>query len=137
MNKNKPKVAFLCTHNACRSQIAEALGRKPAGDAFEPFSAGTEKQDHLDPGAVKWMKELHGVDMEKTQRSKTLRDIPAPDIVILMGCGIACPAMKAAYKENWGLDDSSGKSREEYEKTIRIIEQRILDLKEKIQKEWK
>lgn len=78
MNKNKPKVAFLCTHNACRSQIAEALGRKLAGDAFEPFSAGTEKQDHLDPGAVKWMKELHGVDMEKTQRSKTLRDIPAP-----------------------------------------------------------
>lgn len=73
----------------------------------------------------------------KTQRSKTLRDIPAPDIVILMGCGIACPAMKAAYEENWGLDDPSGKSREEYEKTIRIIEQRILDLKEKIQKEWK
>ena len=83
------------------------------------------------------VKELHGVDMEKTQRSKTLRDIPAPDIVILMGCGIACPAMKAAYEENWGLDDPSGKSREEYEKTIRIIEQRILDLKEKIQKEWK
>ena len=137
MNKNKPKVAFLCTHNACRSQIAEALGRKLAGDAFEPFSAGTEKQDHLDPGAVKWMKELHGVDMEKTQRSKTPRDIPAADIVILMGCGIACPAMKAAYEENWGLDDPSGKSREEYEKTIRIIEQRILDLKEKIQKEWK
>ena len=54
-----------------------------------------------------------------------------------MGCGIACPAMKAAYEENWGLDDPSGKSREEYEKTIRIIEQRILDLKEKIQKEWK
>ena len=110
-----------------RSQIAEALGRKLAGDAFEPFSAGTEKQDHLDPGAVKWMKELHGVD----------RDIPAADIVIFMGCGIACPAMKAAYEENWGLDDPSGKSREEYEKTIRIIEQRILDLKEKIQKEWK
>ena len=65
MNKNKPKVAFLCTHNACRSQIAEALGRKLAGDAFEPFSAGTEKQDHLDPGAVKWMKELHGVDAEE------------------------------------------------------------------------
>lgn len=92
-------------------------GRKLAGDAFEPFSAGTEKQDHLDPGAVKWMKELHGVDMEKTQRSKTLRDIPAADIVILMGCGIACPAMKAAYEENWGLTilpGNPGRIRENY-----------------------
>lgn len=73
----------------------------------------------------------HGKDAEE----QDAQEIPAPDIVILMGCGIACPAMKVAYEENWGLDDPSGKSREEYEKTIRIIEQHILDLKEKIQKE--
>lgn len=89
----KPKVAFVCVHNSCRSQIAEALGKLLAADAFDSFSAGTETKPQINQDAVRLMKRLYGVDMEQSQRSKLLSEIPPVDIVITMGCNVTCPSL--------------------------------------------
>ena len=82
------KVAFVCVHNSCRSQIAEALGKKLAGDVFESYSAGTETKPRINQDAVRLMKQVHGIDMEETQYSKLLSHIPEVDVVITMGCNV-------------------------------------------------
>ena len=128
----KPKVAFVCVHNSCRSQIAEALGKKLASDVFESYSAGTELKDHINPDAVRMMKKLYGIDMEQTQHNKLITDIPQPDVVIFMGCNVSCPNVPSQYAENWGLDDPSGKSDEEFEKTILAIYENVIKLKRKL-----
>ena len=74
------KVAFICVHNSCRSQIAEALGKHLASDVFEAFSAGTETKPQINQDAVRIMKQLYGIDMEQSQYSKLVTDIPNPDI---------------------------------------------------------
>ena len=132
---SKPKVAFVCVHNSCRSQIAEALGKALAEDVFESFSGGTERRDRINPDAVRLMKEIHGIDMEQSQHSKLLSDIPEPDVVILMGCNVACPTIPGRYTENWGLDDPTGQSDEVFRETIRQIEEKVLALKEKLRQE--
>ena len=130
--EGKPKVAFVCVHNSCRSQIAEALGKKLASDVFESYSAGTELKDHINQDAVRMMKKLHGIDMEQTQYNKLVTDIPEPDVVIFMGCNVSCPNVPSQYAENWGLDDPSGQSDEVFEETIKRIEENINCLKERL-----
>ena len=132
MEKKRKKVAFVCVHNSCRSQIAEALGKKLASDVFESYSAGTELMDHINPDAVRMMKKLHGIDMEQTQYSKLITDIPKPDVIIFMGCNVSCPNVPCQYTENWGLDDPSGQSDEVFAETIRRIEENIEELKKKL-----
>jgi len=129
---HKPRVAFVCVHNSCRSQMAEALGKLLASDVFESYSAGTELKDHINPDAVRLMKEIYGIDMEETQRNKLLQDIPSPDVVITMGCNVNCPVIPCKLREDWGLDDPSGKNDEEFTETIKIIESKILELKERL-----
>lgn len=130
MTSKKPKVAFVCVHNSCRSQMAEALGKKLASDVFESYSAGTQVKDRINPDAVRVMKQLHGLDMEKTQFSKVVSDIPQPDVVIFMGCNVSCPSLTAPYTENWGLDDPTGNSDQVFADTIAKIENNILQLRE-------
>ena len=125
----KLKVAFVCVHNSCRSQIAEALGKLLASDVFECYSAGTELKDHINPDAVRLMKKIYGIDIEETQHNKLIEDIPSPDVVITMGCNVNCPLLPCKLREDWGLDDPSGKSDEEFMKTIEIIESKIKELK--------
>lgn len=129
---HKPKVAFVCVHNSCRSQIAEALGKLLAADVFESFSAGTELKSHINPDAVRLMKEIYKIDMEATQHNKLIEDIPSPDVVITMGCNVNCPVLPCKLREDWGLEDPSDKSDEEFKKTITIIEQKIIELKERL-----
>ncbi|NLC16457.1 MAG: arsenate reductase ArsC [Clostridiales bacterium] len=129
-NKKKLKIAFICAHNSCRSQIAEALGKH--FDVFESYSAGTEIKSHINPDAVRLMKKLYGIDMELTQRPKLLSEIPAVDIVITMGCDVECPNLPSKIKEDWGLDDPTGKSDEEFVKVIRAIENNIKQLIQKV-----
>jgi len=129
---NKPKVAFICVHNSCRSQIAEALGKHLAADVFESYSAGTEMKPQINQDAVRLMKQLYGIDMEQTQRSKLLEEIPTVDVVITMGCNVQCPFLPCKQREDWGLDDPTGKSDEEYIAIIKIIEGKILELKTKL-----
>ena len=126
------KVAFVCVHNSCRSQIAEALGKKLASDVFESYSAGTETKPRINPDAVRLMKHLHGIDMEATQYSKLLSEIPQVDVVVTMGCNVQCPFLPCSHREDWGLEDPSGKDDEAYLATIRLIEQKILNLRERI-----
>ena len=133
--EGKPKVAFICNHNSCRSQIAEALGKKLASDVFESYSAGTIIKDHINPDAVRLMKQEHGIDMEADgQYNKMISDIPQPDVVIFMGCNVSCPNVPSEYAENWGLDDPSGKADEVFQNTIHQIEEKVLQLKEKLRK---
>ena len=125
----KKKVAFICVHNSCRSQMAEALGKHLASDVFESFSAGTETKPQINQDAVRIMKELYGIDMEQTQYSKLISDIPDPDIAISMGCNVGCPIIGRAFDDNWGLDDPTGKPDEEFKEIIAEIERRILQLR--------
>lgn len=123
------KVAFICVHNSCRSQIAEALGKYLAPNVFESYSAGTETKPHINQDAVRLMKKLYGIDMEKTQYSKTFSEIPAPDIAISMGCDVGCPYISRPFDDNWGLPDPTGKSDEIFIEVIRQIEEKINILK--------
>lgn len=125
---NKPKVAFICVHNSCRSQMAEALGKHFAADVFDSFSAGTETKAQINPDAVRLIKARYGIDMEATQYSKLLSDLPAMDIVIKMGCNVVCPYLPARYTEDWGLLDPTGKSDEEFMLIIDEIEEKIKKL---------
>lgn len=131
-SNGKPRVAFICVHNSCRSQIAEALGKKMASDVFESYSAGTELKDHINRDAVRLMKQVHGIDMEQTQYNKLIKDIPEPDVVITMGCNVSCPVIPHQYMEDWGLEDPSGKSDEVFLETIHVIEEKILKLRNKL-----
>ena len=130
---NKPKVAFVCVHNSCRSQIAEALGKHLASDVFDSYSAGTELKDHINPDAVRLMKKVYGIDMEATQKNKLIEEIPSPDVVITMGCNVNCPVLPCKLREDWGLDDPSGKEDAFFEQTIMTIEEKIFDLKRRLE----
>ena len=133
MESKLPKVAFICVHNSCRSQIAEALGKKLASNAFESYSAGTETKPKINQDAERLMKETYGIDMELTQYSKLLTDIPEVDIVITMGCNVNCPHLPCKYREDWGLDDPTGKDDEIFLKTIESIKEKIIDLVKRIE----
>jgi len=126
---DKPKVAFLCVHNSCRSQIAEALGKLYASDTFESYSAGTEAKERINPDAVRLMKELYGIDMEKTQRPKLVKELPPMDIVVTMGCEVGCPIFPSKSREEWDLPDPTGKPDEEMYRVIHRIEAKILELR--------
>ena len=130
----KPKVAFICVHNSCRSQIAEALGKALASDVFESYSAGTETRPQINQDAVRLMKALYGIDMELTQYSKPISDIPEPDIAISMGCNVGCPFIGRPFDDNWGLEDPTGKSDEKFKKVIDEIRVRIMELKQRLGK---
>ena len=130
----KPKVAFICVHNSCRSQIAEALGKTLASDVFESYSAGTETRPQINQDAVRLMKALYGIDMEQTQYSKLISDIPEPDIAISMGCNVGCPFIGRPFDDNWELEDPTGKSDEEFKKVIDEIRVRIMELKQRLGK---
>lgn len=127
--KVKKKVAFICVHNSCRSQIAEALGKHLASDVFESYSAGTETKPQINQDAVRLMKDLYGIDMEQTQYSKLISDIPKPDIAISMGCNVGCPFIGRDFDDNWGLEDPTGKADEDFKVIIAEIENKILQLK--------
>lgn len=127
------KVAFICVHNSCRSQMAEAFGRKLALDVFESYSAGTETKPRINQDAVRLMKQVHGVDMEETQHSKLLSELPEIDIVVTMGCNVQCPMLPCSHREDWGLDDPSGKPDEVFLETMDRIEEKVLDLKGRIE----
>lgn len=128
----KLKVAFVCNHNSCRSQMAEALGKLYASDIFDSFSAGTIIKNQINQDAVRLIKDIYGIDMEKTQFNKTIFEIPKPDIVIFMGCNVSCPSLSSQYNENWGLDDPSGKSDDDFKIIIDQIDQKVKELKEKL-----
>ena len=133
MHKNRPKVAFVCVHNSCRSQMAEAIAKILAADVFEAYSAGTEKENEINPVAVEVIKELYAVDMNATQHVKLLEALPRIDILVTMGCNVTCPYLPCQHREDWGLEDPSGKDKEAFLKTAVLIKEKVLDLKKRIE----
>lgn len=126
------RVAFVCTHNSCRSQIAEALCKLISDGALECYSAGTFPGDAIDPTACRIVLEMFGVDMTLTQSPKSTSDIPPVDIVITMGCISGCPVIKCDYHEDWGLPDPTGGDDGQYVAIIREIESKMTDLVRKV-----
>ena len=133
MHKNRPKVAFVCVHNSCRSQMAEAIAKILAADVFEAYSAGTEKENEINPVAVEVIKELYAVDMTETQHVKLLEALPRIDILVTMGCNVTCPYLPCQHREDWGLEDPSGKDKEDFLQTAALIKEKVLDLKKRIE----
>lgn len=129
---DKPKIAFVCTHNSCRSQMAEAISKTLAAESFNAFSAGTEIKSEINPDAVKIIQKLYGVDMTHTQHPKLLADLPPVDIVVTMGCGVQCPSLPCKHREDWGLEDPTGKSEEDFIRTAKTIEEKIMNLKSRV-----
>lgn len=128
MGRDPRKVAFICVHNSCRSQIAEALGKHLRETDFDFYSAGVEIKPQINQDAVRLMKELYGIDMEKTQYSKLIADIPKPDIAISMGCDVECPYIGKAFDDNWNLPDPTGQNDKAFIDVIRRIEENIMKL---------
>lgn len=128
----KKKVAFICVHNSCRSQMAEALGKIYGSEVFESYSAGTETKPQINQDAVRIIKDLYDIDMNETHSSKLISDIPKVDIVVKMGCNVVCPYLPADHVEDWGLEDPTGKSDEEFIKIAKTIEEKVKDLADRI-----
>lgn len=128
----KPRVAFVCVHNSCRSQIAEALGKYYGNEVFESYSAGTETKPQINRDAVRLVKERYGIDMDCDQYSKLISEIPPADVVITMGCNVQCPYLPCIHREDWGLEDPTGKSDEEFMHTIQLIEEKVIDLRNRL-----
>ena len=126
--KRKLKIAFVCVHNSCRSQVAEALGKKFMGDQYDFYSCGTELKPQINQDAVRLIKDMYQIDMEKDQYSKLVQDIPQVDIAISMGCNVSCSYIGKDFDDNWHLDDPTGKSDDEFIKVIKDIEERIKSL---------
>ena len=78
------------------------------------------------------MKGLYGIDMEQTQYSKLITDIPDPDIAISMGCNVGCPFIGRAFDDNWGVEDPTGKSDNDFLRIIKDIENKILQLRDEL-----
>ena len=98
----------------------------------ESYSAGTETQPQINQDAVRLMREVHGIDMEREQYSKPLSELPAIDIVVTMGCNVQCPTLPCSHREDWGLDDPTGQPDEVFLQTIQKIEENILNLKARL-----
>lgn len=128
--QNKSAVAFVCVHNSCRSQIAEALGRHLAGDLFDFYSAGTEVAPQINQDAVRLMKQEYGIDMEATQRPKTIDELPRVKAVISMGCDVACPMVQCDYRDDWGLEDPTGKEDSVFIDLMAQIHSKIIELRD-------
>ncbi len=124
----KLKIAFVCVHNSCRSQIAEALGKKFMSDRYDFYSCGTELKPQINQDAVRLIKDMYQIDMEQNQYSKLVQDIPQVDIAISMGCNVTCPYVGKSFDDNWNLDDPTGKSDDEFIKIIKEIEKKIKKL---------
>lgn len=124
------KVVFVCVHNSCRSQMAEALGRKYLSDICQCYSAGTEIKPQINPDAVRLMKQVYGIDMEADQYPKLLSEVPQGDVIISMGCNVTCPYLPGALHLNWGLEDPSGKGDEVFLRVMGEIEEKVLALRD-------
>lgn len=131
----KPKVAFVCVHNACRSQIAEALGKLLASEVFDSYSAGTETKPCINPDAVRLMKQLYGVDMERSQYSKLIDELPSVDVVVTMGCNVQCPSLPCRRREDWGLEDPTDQGDEAFCRTIAQIREKVESLRDSLRAE--
>lgn len=129
----KVRVAYVCVHNSCRSQMAEAITKVLEPEFFEAYSAGTETKPRINQDAVRTIKNLYHVDMNLSQHSKLIDDIPQElDVLVTMGCNVECPFIPCQHREDWGLDDPTGQPDEVFLQTAQTIKEKMLSLKARI-----
>jgi arsenate reductase len=122
------RVLFVCIHNACRSQMAEALFNRMAGGVGQAFSAGSQPASEIDPKTIEVMDEI-GIDLSgKIPHSTEHHRGQKFDYVITMGCGDACPFVAAPHRTDWQIVDPKGKLIEEYRKTRHLLAEKIKTL---------
>jgi len=130
----KIKVAYVCVHNSCRSQMAEAITKEIASDFFEAYSGGTETKPKINQDAVRIIKDLYHVDMNISQRSKLIDELPEEvDVLVTMGCNVECPFIPTQHREDWGLDDPSGQPDSAFLTTAEVIKKNIKNLRKRIE----
>ncbi|UAL07293.1 MAG: arsenate reductase ArsC [Candidatus Methanogranum gryphiswaldense] len=122
------KIAFICVHNSCRSQIAEAIGNSLSDGSFTCYSAGSEPSECIDPDAVRHLKEIFGIQMTDKQFPKLISDLPPVDVVVTMGCGVTCPYMPCKRRVAWNIPDPKGISDQKYVEVITLIEGKVKEL---------
>lgn len=125
----KKKIAFICNHNSCRSQIAEYFGKKYLSEIYDIYSAGSEIKSEINNDAVRLIKKLYNDDISLIQHPKTINDIPEPDIIISMGCYNGCPYINKEFTFDWQIKDPTGKSDDEFIKVINEIKEKVINLK--------
>ena len=121
----KEAVLFVCVENSNRSQMAEALARIHGGDVVEAYSAGSRPSGRVNPKAIESMREL-GYDLSK-HGSKSLAEIPDVeyDLVAMMGCGDACPFVRAKVREDWQIPDPKNMELAEFRAVRDLIESKV------------
>ncbi|UCE71063.1 MAG: arsenate reductase ArsC [Nitrospiraceae bacterium] len=121
-------VLFVCIENSCRSQIAEAFARIHGSTIIEPYSSGSRPSGIVNPKGIASMKEI-GYDMA-VHRSKPLSEVPdiEYDYLITMGCGDACPFVRAQRREDWDIPDPGNMDEKAFRKVREMIEEKVKGL---------
>ncbi len=130
---NRKKVLFVCTENACRSQMASAFAQYHAGDRIEAISAGSRPAQEINPLMEEVMREK-GIDMafRKPGSFDNAAKLGAPDVIISMGCKDACPLFPGVRNVEWDLEDPAGKPLDFMRQSRDDIEMRVLELIENV-----
>jgi arsenate reductase len=123
-----PSVLFVCVENSNRSQMAQAFARIHGGDRVEAFSAGSRPSGKVNPRAIQFMKEV-GYDLS-THSSKSIDPFAGQDIdvAVTMGCGDACPLVKARRREEWQIPDPKELPDDEFRRVRDLIERKVKEL---------
>lgn len=121
MNK-KPNVGFICVHNSCRSQMAEAIAKIKYKDIFNAYSAGSEVSRDINVDAIRLIKDRYDFDMSKSQKPKLISNLPDLEVVITMGCDVVCPVVEGQIQEDWDLIDPTNQPDDVYIEVIETIE---------------
>jgi protein-tyrosine-phosphatase len=124
----RKRVLFVCVENSNRSQMAEAFARIHGASQVEASSAGSRPSGKINPRAVEFMREV-GYDLT-THASKSLAQFDGQeiDVAVTMGCGDACPLVRAGRREAWDIPDPKELPPEQYRKVRDLIEARVKEL---------
>lgn len=124
----KPVILFVCVQNSNRSQIAEAFARMYGGDRIETHSAGSHPCGRVNPRAIQFMKEI-GYDLS-THASKSIDHFAGKeiDVAVTMGCGDACPLVRARRREEWQIPDPQDMPDDQFRAIRDLIERKVKEL---------
>jgi len=124
----RKRVLFVCIENSCRSQMAEAFARLHGAGGVEVYSAGSRPSGRVNPRAIEFMQEI-GYDLRPHQ-SKGLDDLPDVtfDAAVTLGCGDACPLVRAKQRLDWDIPDPKELPAEQFRKVRDLIEYKVKEL---------
>jgi arsenate reductase len=127
------RIVFVCIENSNRSQMAEAFARMLGG--VEVYSAGSRPSGRVNPKAIAAMQEF-GYDLS-AHHSKSLGDLPdVPfDAAVTMGCGDACPNLRAALHEDWNIPDPKELPPEQFRAVRDLIGAKVKELLDSLKDE--